>query len=145
MSDPDDILDDEPPPGPEPTPRPRRSRLRRIGCGVLLVIWFVLVMSPCAVFLIATQGEIRLPLGGAPNQELRLWLIMQPRERGFGLSLASVRDVPGEGIACVQTDVRYLLWTGSGENVVYCVCYARPDGDADWTFIESLEGQCPAP
>ena len=41
------------------TPQKRRV-VRRIGCALLLAGWFVILLTPCALFYLAANGEIRL-------------------------------------------------------------------------------------
>lgn len=130
----------------QPTPPPprRRGPLARLGCGLALVLWFLLILSPCMLFLLASRGELTLDLGGAPGQTARVWLVMEADERGIGWSIPSVQTRADDLVLCVQTDVRYLLWQGQAEPVSYCECYQRTNSGADWTFADTLTGVCPA-
>src|SRR5690606_35269280 len=116
------------------------SLLRRIGCGLLLVIWFAILMLPCFLFVLATQGEIAVSQGNVPGQQLRLWLISEPDQRGFAFSSAAVHATD-ENAVCVETSVRFLLWTGRAEPVSYCECYDRTDAESAWTYT-SGGAQC---
>lgn len=133
---------------PEPelpvAPIPKRlSPLRRVGCGLILVVWFLLLLTPCALIYLATQGEITIPTGSVPGQEVRLWLMTEDRNRGIGVSSAAVIGGNGTTDICLQTDVRYLLWAGRGENASYCECYARASADAAWTSAAAaIPGAC---
>lgn len=135
---------------PQPIP-PRRSPIRRVGCAVLLVIWFAVLLLPCLFGLLLTRGEITFNTGSAPNQMTRIWLISEASERGIGLSTASVYPANSEyelnaslnNALCVQTDVRYLLWAGRAEPVRYCECYTRSASDQPWEFTEAIEATCP--
>lgn len=115
------------------------ERIGRVGC---VVVWFVAMMIPFVLFILAARGEIIIPTGDAPDQRIRLWLIMEPYERGLGISQATVIEV--DGLSCVQTDVSFLLWEGQAEDgLTYCECYARRD--AAWDLQSVAEGRCAAP
>lgn len=120
---------------------PRRSPLRRIGCGLLLVIWFSILLLPCFLIVLAVQQEIVVSQGGAPGQQLRLWLISEADERGLGISTASVRQTSPNAL-CVQTNVRFLMWSGHDDPLAYCDCYERADEDAPWSSVSSASGEC---
>lgn len=122
-----------------PPPKPR-SPLRRLGCIILLVIWFAVLLSPCLLIVLATQQEIVVSTGGAPGQQARLWLISEIDARGLAFSSASVSE-QGESAICVQTDVRFFLWAGSAEPVSYCECYER-DSAGNFSFTTGNEGVC---
>lgn len=124
---------------------PRPGPLRRLGCGVLLVFWFLILLLPCFLIVLATQGEIRVSLGDLPGQDARVWLVMEIDQRGIATSLPSVRSASGEADVCLQTAVNYLLWVGDGaeESVHYCQCFAGADDN--WTLVSSSEGDCSAP
>ncbi len=127
---------------PEPTPAPpRRSPIRRIGCGCLLIGWFVILLLPCALIVLAVQQQIVISTGSAPGQETRIWLISEPTERGFGISTASARQT-GDDTLCVQTNVRFLLWAGQADPLSYCECYARTNAGDPWTLTGSSEDTC---
>lgn len=126
---------------PPETP-PARSPLRRPGCVIALILWFGLLMLPCPMFVLATQGEISLSLGSAPGQQARLWLVMEADARGLGLSLPRVTG--SDTALCVQTDVRYFFWAGSAEPVSYCECYTRAAPSGAWSAAGTTPGVCPA-
>lgn len=109
----------------------RRSLLRRIGCGILLVVWFAVLLTPCFLITLAVQQEVRISTGSAPGQELRVWLIMEAETRGLGVSNGRVA-LQTETDLCVQTDIRYFLWQGSEESVSYCECYQRSNSSEAW-------------
>lgn len=143
-----DLMSDAPNDALEPAPpadvvMPRRSPIRRVGCAILLVIWFVVLLLPCMFGLLLTRGEIMITTGSAPNQTLRLWLISEADERGLGLSSASVYSGANNNELCVQTDVRYLLWAGRAEPVGYCECYTRSAPDQPWEYTDAIDATCP--
>jgi hypothetical protein len=107
----------------------------------LLVIWFVVLLLPCALIVLAVQQQIVIPTGSAPGQQTRLWLISEPTERGFGVSTAAVTPTGGDAL-CVQTDVRFLLWSGQADPLSYCECYARANAGDAWSLTDSREGAC---
>ena len=123
-------------------PTRKRGPLGRLGCALGLLVWFVLILSPCLLFTLATQGEMSLNLGSAPGQTARLWLVMEPDERGLGLSLPSVQSGRDGNTICVQTDVRYFLWQGQADAISYCECYHRTTAGAEWDHLTTIEGVC---
>ncbi len=126
---------------PESTPALRRRPIRRVGCGILLVIWFLVLLLPCGLIVLAVQQEIVIPTGGAPGQQTRFWLISEPTERGFGISTAAVTPT-GDNAICVQTDVRFVLWAGQADPLSYCECYERANADEAWSLLSSSSVAC---
>lgn len=134
--------------------RTRRSLFRpttlrgKIGCGVLLVLWFVLLLLPCAMFWLATGHTFTIAHGGDvpeaeqhPRFEIRL--IMETDNRGLQLfSSHVVRN--GDNLLCVQADVNYILWQSSEDTpaVVYCDCYERSDTESMWLFVGTTNSTC---
>lgn len=122
-------------PAAEPTTAPRSLRIGRMGC---VIVWLILFLTPCALVFLATRGEISIGTGPAPDQRLRIWLVMEAESRGFGISTASAHE--SGNLTCVQTDVRFLLWQGSAEPSSYCDCYAL---EADsYTLVSTSSGAC---
>jgi hypothetical protein len=123
------------------SPPPRRRPLRRLGCAMGLVIWLILMTLPCIFFMLATRNEITIGLGEMPNQELRIWLIMDADRRGLASSIPAAHSGENDDEVCLQTDVRYFLWQGDADEVItYCECYVR--ADEDWSFTGVTDGQC---
>jgi hypothetical protein len=122
-------------------PRRRLHSLRRAGCLAALVVWFVILLTPCAFFLLATQEQITITLGAAPEQTLRIWLINEVKERGVGISWASVTAENETGL-CVQTNTRFILWMGKADNATFCACYTRQSPAASWMPGRAYSGAC---
>jgi hypothetical protein len=123
---------------------PRQGLFGRIGCGIAVVLWFIVILLPACLLVMAIQGEIALWHGGDfPEGEshpfLQAKLLMDADNRGINFTSSSLVDIPGDQV-CVQTHVRYILWQGRGENVSYCDCYMREN--ENWRFIESTRGNC---
>lgn len=116
----------------------KRGPIRRVGCTIAVILWFLLLLTPCVVIVLATRGEISISTGDAPEQRVRLWLVMEARSRGLGISNASLHESGGK--LCVQTDVQFLLWQGSEDSTQYCDCYTR-DGE-DFNFVSTNSGTC---
>ncbi len=118
----------------------KRRRLRTLA----LMIWFLLLLTPCACFYFSVQQELTIPLGSAPGQAVRVWLVMESRARGLGFSIGQVAsETPTE--LCVQTTNGYLLWSGRGEDAIFCECYTRPDSRQPWSYVGSTQDTCAAP
>ena len=123
-----------------PVPR-RRSPIRRLGCIIALVIWFLILLAPCFLIVLAVQQEISISTGSAPGQQTRLWLISEAEQRGLAISTASTHQATATGV-CVETDVRFLLWTGQSDPLSYCDCYQRENVDAPWSQTTTAPGVC---
>ncbi len=127
-----------------PTTAPRRSPLRRVGCTILLIFWFTLLLLPCFLIVMATQGELTIPQGSLPGQHLRVWLIMEADERGFGVSSTSTHPLAADTLG-LQTNINFLLWSGSADPLIYCDTFTRADAAAPWTPTTTASGACPVP
>jgi hypothetical protein len=141
LPDPDATQDSGQPPETPTLPARRRSPIRRLGCIVLVAIWFLILLIPCFFISLAVNDQIVLPQGSAPGQELRFWLVMETERRGVGMSSTSAHWSDDNHV-CIQTDARFLLWSGQGQPVSYCTCYTRSGSDSEWTSGSSQSGSC---
>ncbi len=116
-----------------------RSRLRRLGCGIGLGVWLILLLFPCVAIVLIAQGEIAIQLGDVPGQSFRVWLIQDATERGLGVARPSIHT-DTKANTCLQTDTSFLLWMGKGESTSYCECYAHEGGN--WKSVSSAQGSC---
>lgn len=118
----------------------KKSPLRRPGCVIGLMIWLLLVLSPCLMIVLAVRGEIALTTGSAPEQKLRIWLIQEAGQSGIGVS--NVDLLTDSGQLCVQTNVRFILWRGQAEPAQsqYCECYTRIE--TDWQLLRVSQDAC---
>lgn len=119
----------------------QRSPLRRVGCAIGVILWVLVLLIPCIFITLAVRYEITVDTGSAPEQRLRLWLIMEAEQRGVGFSSTSVQE--SEGQTCVQTDVQFFLWQGQAEPVSFCNCYER--SAEDWVSTSAQPGVCAIP
>ena len=130
---------------PEAPKSPKRSIFRRVGCGILIVLWFLFILSPCLLIILASQGEIVLQHRNIPESEihplLRVDLIMDIDFRGMAFT-NSTKQNESDLEMCVQTNVRYLLWEGEGESAKYCDCYSRISVDKSWESTITTVGEC---
>jgi len=118
-------------------------RSRRLPLIAGLILFVSCGLCSCLMITLASQGEIVIPMGSAPDQVARVWLVMDARQRGIGVSSARVTS-SSENALCVQTNVSYVLWQGSGDAVVYCECYTRLDDSPPWEWVEAITGECAA-
>jgi len=125
----------------EPMNQTRRSPLRRLGCIIALIFWFALLLVPCLLLVMATQGQIAVSQGSLPGQQIRVWLIMEADERGFGVSSTSAQQTD-PNTACLQTNTRFLLWVGDADSLSYCDCYARDETASTWQTTSTELGVC---
>ena len=122
-----------------------RTGFRRVLRFFFLLLWLVVILTPCLALTLASQGEIRLRSGPAPEEELRLWLVQDAQRAGLAISHASRRD--SESRHCFQTEARFLLWRGQQLDeetaTTFCSCYDKQD--EAFERQELIAGSCPAP
>jgi len=140
-------MSENPPPAPETNPyaasframRRRRSALkilRRLGCGLLLVLWLGVMALPCAFVTLLVEKEIVLTRSSLPEHQTRIFFLDAEDERGFGLSHTTVKSGGADaGQVCLLTRVDYLMWAGEGKPVRYCDCYEKIDETWQATLI----------
>ncbi|MBI1280037.1 MAG: hypothetical protein GC179_18055 [Anaerolineaceae bacterium] len=116
-----------------------RSRLRRISCGIGLVIWIIMLLFPCIAIALVAQGEIAIQLGDVPGQSFRVWLIQDATERGLGIARPSLHTDENSN-TCLQTDTSFLMWMGKGDTTSFCECYAHEVDN--WKLVRSAQGKC---
>lgn len=119
----------------------RRSPLRRLGCTIIVIIWFVLLLTPCLGIVLATQGDLVIPQGNAPGHEIRIWLITEADSRGVGISSAVVHQRESDAL-CVETNTRFILWAGNADPLTSCVCYSRSNAEAAWSTVSVEDQAC---
>ncbi len=126
----------------------KRRVIRRIGCALLLAIWFVIMLMPCGLFYLAANGEIRLEHQSIPqphaHPRLLVSLISEKEDRGLRIESSSPSRILGDTSICVETAVAFILWESSGGNqdVRYCDCYQRNDAEAAWTLQSTHSESC---
>lgn len=129
---------------PEAIPQVRRSPIlkwvRRFGCLSMLVVWMVLMLSPCLLLTVIVRGEATLSLSEKPGHQLRMFKVFEEDVRGFGFSWGSVEQGDADDSVCIKTHVRYFTWQGSGENVEFCQCYSQVDNE--WVVEEPVDNLC---
>lgn len=122
-----------------------KNPLGRLGCLVLVLLWFMVLLLPCGMIYLATGNSITIPNGDIPEPEqhprLEIQLIMEIENRGLKLSSSSIAS-QSETELCINSSANYLLWQSdeSATNSQYCQCYQRVD--ESWQFTEQYEGQC---
>ena len=102
------------------------------GCclsGVLGLV--VLAIVPCLLFVFISTGELHWKRG--EFVEDRLWLVQEAEAAGLGYSSARIISRESNGLVCVRTNVIFVLWQGTSENLNYCECYA-PDASGQYTY-----------
>jgi hypothetical protein len=124
-----------------------KSPLGRFFFGLALVLWFGILLLPCAMFSLAVNGSIRIPHISAPEPETQPFfevnLIMSVEQRGLQIVRSVVMPLQNEQ-QCVETHVSYLLWytDGTDESAVFCDCYKRDGASARWQSSGSTLGAC---
>jgi hypothetical protein len=99
-----------------------RSPLGRFFFGLALVLWFGILLLPCAMFSLA---------------------VMSVEQRGLQIVQSVVMPLQDEQ-QCVETHVSYFLWytDGTDESAVFCDCYRRDGASARWQSSGSTLGAC---
>ena len=133
------------------SPPKKRSLAKRLGCGLLLIIWFLLLLTPCALFYLAANGEIRIHHADIPqphdHPRLQISLISEADDRGLRIVTSSIVEQSDvDQSLCVETDVRFLLWESSAadQDTRYCDCYGRASATAAWELNDTFGGSCAA-
>lgn len=123
--------------------------IKRLGCGLLLVIWFMLLLTPCTLFYLATNGEIRVWHSDIPephsHPRLLVELVSEIDYRGLRLERSSSVDNDlSDNATCVQTSVSYLLWESIEDDLdtTYCDCYVREDDVSEWVLTSTVLNMC---
>lgn len=125
-----------------------RKTLRRIGCGGLLAAWFVFLLTPCLVAVLAVQREIAITWSDVPDDAFRVWVVQERDAQGLALSSARrINPASAPDAACVVTDVRFVLWGGDAEKagalpVHQCACYVREDSSSAWRSLSAGPEAC---
>lgn len=127
----------------------RRRSLRRLGCGLALLCWFTLLLTPCALFFLAAHGEIRLNHGDIPEPHahplLLISLISETADRGLRIESSWIATgASDDRTICVESAVRFLLWeySGGNQNVNYCDCYQRDAPADNWELSKTVGAAC---
>lgn len=123
------------------------KRVRTIGCVLGVFVWLVLMLIPAFFFILAFRGNITISRFWEDipdHHEYPVFQINLITESDFrGLSFVN-SDLQSEDdlSLCAQTNVRYLLWEGQGENVKFCTCYRRDDGELEWEWEKTTTEAC---
>ncbi len=131
-----------------PAAESKRNPLRRVGCLLLLTLWFLLLLTPCGLFYLAANGEIRLDHADIPAPHshplLLVTLLSNADYRGLQITRSSIVSAIDGAAVCIETAVSYLLWSTSGgdQNVKYCDCYSRADAEAAWALTGTHSSAC---
>lgn len=123
--------------------------IKRAGCGFLLVLWFTLLLTPCALFYLASNGEIRIWNGGDipesyVHPRLLIELVSEVDYRGLQFTRSFEVDTLDDNLLCLQTDVSYFLWESieDNQNTSYCDCYAKDDTESIWSLSATTADVC---
>lgn len=133
-------------------PRPRNpiipapvTRRGKILFALGLAVWFLVLMTPCALFWLASGGEVYLQHANIPESAvhplLKIGTVMNPDHRGLNITTSYVTS-QSDSAMCVQTNVNYLLWQSRGESPAtsYCDCYTRAEDQ--WQSTGTTTGVC---
>jgi hypothetical protein len=104
--------------------------LKRLFSAVFLVVWLVIMLFPCMAFRLAMQTEVQV------GSNVRVFLIAEDNEEGIGVEWK--RPFTATNQQCVQTAVHYFMWTGEGEDAIFCQCTDSNTGEQ----LPSITGAC---
>ena len=124
--------------------------LKRAGCGILLIIWFTVLLTPCLLLYLASNGEIRIWHADIPephaHPRLLIELISEVDYRGLRIVNSTITNniLDNDNHTCVSTHVRYLLWESAEEDqdVSYCDCYKRENSESIWALTSTTADSC---
>lgn len=124
----------------------KRNPLRRLGCTILLILWFIFLLLPLFLFIMAVQKEITIAHAGDIPESyqhplFQVQLVMEQDYRGLRIVNATLHNGTDTTI-CVQTNVRYVLWQGEGESATFCRCYERDNSESQWALSEQTLETC---
>ena len=126
----------------------KKSLPRRLGCWLLVVIWFLILSTPCGLFYLAANGEIRLEHSHIPDPHahplLLVSLISESADRGLRIERSTIAPIDSDARPCVETAVTFLLWQSSAgnQNVHFCDCYARTGAESAWQLASTHSAAC---
>src|SRR5262249_46298215 len=103
------------------------------------VLWFLILLLPCFMIVLATQGDITLTHSSVPEDYFRIRLIQTTNERGLAVSNSRRVDA-SDGKVCTIIDVRFLLWQGQANPAHYCSCYTGSDNN--WSSVAEGKEAC---
>lgn len=102
----------------EATPPRRRGR----GCLTGVIIFIVMAACPILFFNLLFNGQL---VFGPENNQWRIFLLQETGQEGVGVQHTQIID---EEAKCQQTSIRYFMFSGEGENNVYCSCMSDQNG-----------------
>lgn len=104
--------------------------MRRFGCILGTLLWFIVLLLPCVGFYLAVRGEIVWERSRFSSD--RLWLIREPGQTGVALANMQPMGATDAEEVCTRTYVTIWLWSqGSFEQIGYCDCYRQAE-NGDW-------------
>ncbi len=109
--------------------------LKRILFLILLILWLFLISLPYFAFRLAARDQLEV---GSPENHVRIFLLQDADAEGIGLERTRPQRV--DSLQCSETSVRYFMWVGEPENVIYCQCQ-----DATGAALTATNGRCRIP
>jgi hypothetical protein len=97
--------------------------VRRLLILIFLLFWLGIMLVPTFAFVLARNGQMQI--GDSNDRHWRLFLLQDARTEGLALERARIITLPENAPAtarCLKTTVNYWLWSGDGEDVVFCRC-----------------------
>lgn len=123
-------------------PPKRRTPLQRLGCAFGLLVWLLVLLTPCFLIVLAAQNEIAITLSDVPGHALRIWLVNEAEERGIAISRPNLVSQSDASQVCLQTRIDFVLWMGRGNPASYCECFTRESSNSLWQFVSTQQGNC---
>lgn len=84
---------------------------------IFVLAWLFFISLPLVAFYLAARQQIQI--GAEEGSHLRIFLLTDSDAEGIGVEF--VRPFPSDP-DCIETNVRYFLWSGNPENVTFCQC-----------------------
>ena len=110
------------------------------------MFWFLVLLLPMVLFILAINGDITIARSGdIPDKNehplFQASLVMEIDFRGLRLTNTSLAR-ENEVNLCIQTNVRFVLWEGEGEDAVFCDCYDRDSSESVWELSSTAMTTC---
>ena len=98
------------------------KRVGRLGCIGAILFLIIIGVIPIFACRLITAGTLQF--GSEDGNFLNLFMLQEPEQEGLGVQWTRSFD---EEAVCTSTQVRYFMFTGTGENFDYCACTHQPD------------------
>ncbi|MEM7799549.1 MAG: hypothetical protein AAF633_10195 [Chloroflexota bacterium] len=105
------------------------ARVTYRSCVGAVVVMLILAVCPILACRFMNSGQ--LEFGELPNNYVNIFLLQEPGKEGIGVQWSRTVD---DEFQCIQTNARYFMFAGEGENIDYCGCSIEDENLPDRCF-----------